>query len=143
MTERVVVEGVTRWMRSERDPHHVFCYTVDLDPWRNRYAGLESQQDSVSWLHKAIQQMPENARIRLSVESVQHQTVDALRPVKESSDLAAMRAKLRALAALADDFEMLGDSRVSQLDETERKVYTAVAFKMYQRLALREAIGDA
>jgi hypothetical protein len=76
----VEIEGTTRWMRSEvptgakpclchpDGSGHVFCYTVDLEPWANRYG--TGDQDSTTWLHRAIEQMPEGARIRIRVEIV-------------------------------------------------------------------------
>jgi len=70
---KVAIEGVTRWMRSESsdciccEGPHIFCYTVDLDPWPSHVAAF---QDSASWVHEAIRTMPEGARVRMTVEVV-------------------------------------------------------------------------
>lgn len=62
------VEGTTRWMRSEGS-EHVFCYTVDLDPWKHDIAGVRDQ-DIAAWAWQAIRHMPEGARVRFTVEVV-------------------------------------------------------------------------
>jgi hypothetical protein len=76
---RRTVEGITRWMRSERqggdqclccDGPHVFGYDLVLDPpqpcaWRG--SGLANATD---WLHVVTREAPEGARLRITVEVV-------------------------------------------------------------------------
>lgn len=84
-THTFTVEGTTEWSRSSKGPHDCICcegphvhgygllvsdsvdrrYRVDMD-------GRESNHfDGMMWLFDAIRQMPEGARVRVTVEQVE------------------------------------------------------------------------
>lgn len=56
--------GTTRWLRTD-DGSHVFCYTLDTDRVEGAY---EIYQNAVSQFWEAIRLMPENARVKVTVE---------------------------------------------------------------------------
>jgi hypothetical protein len=58
------MEGITEWMRSQREPHDCIC----CDGPHVFARGLRQEDGHpVDWLWDAIRQVPEGARVRLSL----------------------------------------------------------------------------
>lgn len=77
MSARVVAEGTIAWKRSDSrdciccEGAHVFSRSVVLDPEAvDQSVHIRGDSDYAGWMHHAVWQMPEGARVRITVEEI-------------------------------------------------------------------------